>query len=47
VLDRSADDPEDVGIREFNRYVREHRDLIATMIPMRDGVTLIRKRKKE
>lgn len=42
VTDPDTDDPDAAAIRAFNEYVRNRNDLAATLLPMRDGVTLIR-----
>jgi len=44
VLNKKAGDPDENAIRQFNRHVKERADLTATLIPMRDGITLVRKR---
>ena len=40
--DPDTDDPDAVAIRAFNEYVRTRNDLTATILAMRDGVTLIK-----
>lgn len=44
VLDPSVDDPDTVAIRAFNDAVVADGGLEAVMVPIRDGVTLIRRR---
>ncbi len=42
VLDINDTEPDTAGIREFNRIVREDPDVESVMIPLRDGISLIR-----
>ena len=36
-------DPQTVAIREFNDYIKEREDVEVILLPLRDGLTLIRK----
>jgi caffeoyl-CoA O-methyltransferase len=44
VLDDDADDPDTVGIRRFNDHVAAHPKLEVVMLPVGDGLSLIRPR---
>lgn len=43
VTDPEAQDPDTVAIREFNRFVRDDPRVEISLLPMADGITLIRK----
>jgi O-methyltransferase len=43
VADPEAQDPDTVAIREFNRFVRDDPRVEMSLLPMADGITLIRK----
>lgn len=43
VIDPGTEDFEGRAIQEFNEYVQAREDLIATIIPMRDGLSIIKK----
>lgn len=43
VSDPEAQDPDTVAIREFNRFVRDDPRVEISLLPMADGITLIRK----
>lgn len=42
VLDSSVSDPDTIAIREFNAYVAKNPALVSTLVPLRDGLHLIR-----
>ena len=42
VIDPGTDDPDALAMRAFNAHVRDREDLEAVLLPLRDGVTLIR-----
>ncbi|TFH43295.1 MAG: methyltransferase domain-containing protein [Chrysiogenales bacterium] len=42
VIDPDTNDPDALAIRAFNEYVSDRKDLEAVIVPMRDGMTLIR-----
>lgn len=42
VLDASVTDPDTLAIREFNKYVKENPKLESHLLPLRDGLHLIR-----
>lgn len=44
VIDKSVQDKETLGIRAFNQRVREDERVEQIILPLRDGMTLIRKR---
>lgn len=44
VLDPETDNGNAVALREFNAYVADHLDLDVVLLPVYDGLTLIRKR---
>ena len=39
-------DPQTRGIREFNDMIRSRTDIESVILPLRDGLTLIRKNKR-
>ncbi|WP_326949516.1 MULTISPECIES: class I SAM-dependent methyltransferase [unclassified Amycolatopsis] len=43
VTDPDAQDPDTVAIREFNRFVRDDPRVEMSLLPVADGITLIRK----
>lgn len=43
VLDESSADKETAGIIRFNKYVRNYPDVETVMLPLRDGISIIRK----
>jgi O-methyltransferase len=43
VTDPTAQDPDTVAIREFNRFVRDDPRVEMSLLPVADGITLIRK----
>lgn len=43
VIDESAHDPQTVAIRQFNDYIAKSERLETVIIPLRDGLTMIRK----
>jgi predicted O-methyltransferase YrrM len=44
VLDPETEDSNATALREFNRYVTDHPVVDVVMLPVYDGLTLIRKR---
>lgn len=42
VVDPGTTDPDAIAMRAFNEHVREREDLEALLLPVRDGITLIR-----
>ena len=44
VLDEKTDDADGQAIRTFNRYVHERDDLLVTLLPLRDGVSIIKRK---
>lgn len=44
VLDSSATEPDTIAIREFNKFVSENPELESNLLPLRDGLHLIRKK---
>jgi O-methyltransferase len=45
VVDPTAQDPDTVGIRAFNIFVRDDPRVDMSLVPMADGITLIRKKR--
>ena len=43
VVDPKVNDPMTIGIREFNNLVKENQDLEQVILPLRDGLMLIKK----
>lgn len=43
VVDKSFDDPETESLRSFNTFVRNDRSVVPLLLPVRDGLMLIRK----
>ncbi len=43
VIDPGTEDPDGQSIRDFNDYVQARDDLIATIVPMRDGLSIIKR----
>ncbi|MFC8076920.1 O-methyltransferase [Streptomyces sp. NPDC057307] len=44
VIDPAADDADTVGVREVNAMIRDDRRVDVSMLPMADGITLVRRR---
>ncbi|MFC8828639.1 O-methyltransferase [Streptomyces sp. NPDC057137] len=44
VIDPAADDADTVGVREVNARIRDDRRVDVSMLPMADGITLVRRR---
>ena len=44
VIDPAAQDPDTVAIREFNERLRDDARVDISLVPMADGITLIRKK---
>ncbi|MYW01776.1 class I SAM-dependent methyltransferase [Streptomyces sp. SID3343] len=44
VVDPLAEDPDTVGVREVNARIRDDRRVDICMLPMADGITLVRRR---
>lgn len=44
ILDPKSHDPQTVGIREFNNLVAQDHRMVKVILPLRDGLTLIRKK---
>ncbi|MEV8406090.1 class I SAM-dependent methyltransferase [Streptomyces niveus] len=44
VVDPAADDAETAGVREVNARIRDDRRVDVSMLPMADGITLVRRR---
>ena len=45
VTDRKTKDPQTVGIIEFNRKIKEDQRVEKVILPVRDGITIIRKKR--
>jgi caffeoyl-CoA O-methyltransferase len=43
VLEKSSKDPQTMGIIEFNNMIRDRQDIEKVIVPVRDGLMLIRK----
>lgn len=43
VLDINSNDPQARGIIEFNEMIKEQKDIVRVILPIRDGIMLIRK----
>jgi predicted O-methyltransferase YrrM len=41
VINKKINDPDAIAIREFNKYVKDRMDLKNSIIPIRDGLTII------
>jgi predicted O-methyltransferase YrrM len=44
-IDPAADDADTAGIRDFNLLVRDDPTVDVSLVPMADGITLIRKKR--
>ncbi|GAB2934662.1 O-methyltransferase [Streptomyces heilongjiangensis] len=44
VIDPLADDPDTAGVRELNAVIRDDRRIDVSMLPVADGITLVRRR---
>lgn len=47
VTEEGRDDPQTAGVKEFNRLAAEDADMEVAILPVRDGLSIIRKRNRD